>query len=67
MVFFNQLLGDGEIDPNSGDKLLQEGGGELLDNASQFTTKTINNTEDHDISENLANWGTNEEPPEAIA
>ena len=67
MVFFNQLLGDGEIDPNSGDKLLREGGGEFLDNASQFTTKTINDPEDHDISENLANWGTNEEPPEEIA
>ena len=66
MVFFGWLLEDGEIEPNLGDKLLQEEDGEFSDDASQFTTRLINDPEDHDISDNLADWPSNEEPPEAI-
>ena len=56
--FFEWLLKDGEIEPDSGNTCLQEKDGELLDNASQFTTNKINNPEDHDISDNfLINQG----------
>ena len=44
MVFFEQLLKDGKIDPDLGEKCLQEDDGEFSDNASQFTTKRIDNT-----------------------
>ena len=66
MVFFEWLLKDDEIKPDSGDGSLQEEDGELSDDASQFTTEMINNTEDHDISDNLADLPSDEEPPEAI-
>ena len=65
-VFFGLLLEDGEIEQNLGDECLQREDGKLLDNASQFTTETINNPKDHDISDNLADWPSDEEPPEAI-
>ena len=67
MVFFGWLSEDGEIEQNLGDECLQEEDGELSDDASHFTTKTINNPKDHDISDNLADWPSDEEPPEAIA
>ena len=67
MVFFGWLLEDGEIEPNLGDKCLQEEDGELSDDASQFTTRTINYPGDHDISDNLADWSSDEEPPEVIS
>ena len=67
MVFFEQQLKDGKIKPYLGDEHLQEEAGELLDDASQFTTETIINPEDHDIYENLANQPTYEEPPEEIS
>ena len=67
MVFFEWLLVDGEIEPDSGDERLQEEDGEFSDDASQFTTETIDNPEDHDISDNLADRPSDEEPPEAIA
>ena len=51
---------------NLGNKRLNEDEGELLYKASQFTTKRIENPEDHDISNNLADLPINEEPPEAI-
>ena len=53
VVFLKQMLKDGEINPYLGDKCLQEDDGELSDNASQSTTKTINDPKDHDISDNL--------------
>ena len=67
MVFFEWLLEDGEIEPDLGDKRLQEEHGELLDNSSQFTTKTIDNSQDHDISDNLDDRPSNEETPKAIS
>ena len=67
MVFFGWLLEDGEIKPDLGDERLQEEDGELSDDVSHFTTKTINDPEDHDISDNLADWPSDEEPPEAIS
>ena len=67
MVFFEWLLEDGEIKPDSGDEHLQEEDGELSDNASQFTTDTIKDSKDNDISNNLFDLPSNEEPPEAIA
>ena len=66
MVFFEQMLEDGEIYPDSGDKHFQEDDGELSDDASQFTNKNIDGTEYHDIYENLAYLTSNEEPPEQI-
>ena len=66
MVFFEWLLEDDEIKPDSGDGHLQEEDGELSDDASQLTTETINGPEDHDISDNLADRPSNEEPPEVI-
>ena len=41
MVFFEWLLEDGEIDPDLGDKRLQEEVGQLSDDTGQFTTETI--------------------------
>ena len=38
-----------------------------MDDASQFTTKMINDPKDHDISDNIADWTSDEDPPEAIA
>ena len=67
MVSFGWLLEDGGIEPDVGDKCLQEEDGKFLDDASQFTTKMINYPEDYDISDNLADWTSDEEPPEAIA
>ena len=66
MVFFEWLLEDGEIEPDSDDECQQEEDGELSDDGSQFTTKIIDNTEDHDIFDNLARQPSGEEPPEAI-
>ena len=67
MVFFECLLKDGEIKPDSGDKILQEEDGELSDDASQFTTNTINDTEYPDISDNFADRPSDEDPPEEIS
>ena len=67
MVFFEWLLEDGEIEPDSDDKRLQEEDGELLDDTIQFTTERIDDPEDHDISDNLADQPIDEEPSEAIA
>ena len=67
VVFFELLLEDGEIEPDLGDVRLQEEDGKLSDEASRLNTKTINNPKDHDISDNLAAWPSNEDPPEAIA
>ena len=67
MVFFGWLLEDGEIEPDVGDERLEEEDHELSDDASQFTTRLINDPEDHDISDNLADWPSDEEPPEAIS
>ena len=67
MVFFEWLLKDGEIKPDSGDKILQQEDGELSDDASQFTTDTINDTEYTDISDNLADRPSDEDPPEEIS
>ena len=63
MVFFERLIEDGEIEPDSGDECLQEEDSELSDNASQFTTEIINDPKDHDISDNLADRPSNEESP----
>ena len=63
MFFFKWLLEDGEIEPDSGDERLQEEDGELLDDASQFTTEMINDPEYHDISDNLADQPSDEELP----
>ena len=60
MVFFDWLLEDGEIEPYLGNKLLQEEDGEFSDNASQFSTKTINDPKYHDISENISDIPSNE-------
>ena len=67
MVFFEWLLADGEIEPDLVDGRLQEEDGELSDDASQFTTKTIDNHEDHDTSDNLSKWPSDDKPPEAIS
>ena len=67
VVFFEWLLEDGKIEPDSGDERLQEEEGEFPDNASQFSTETIKYTEYHDIYDNLADQPSDEEPPEAIA
>ena len=67
IVFFGWLLEDGEIEPDVGNECSEEEDGKFSDDTSQFTTKTINNPEDHDISDNLADWPSDEEPPEAIA
>ena len=67
MVFFGWLLEDGEIVPDVGHECLEEEDGKLSDDASQFTTRLINDPEDHDISDNLADWPSDEEPPEAIS
>ena len=45
---------------------MQEEDCELSDDTRQFTTETINNPEDHDISENHVDQPIHEEPPEAI-
>ena len=66
-VFFGWLLEDGEIEPDVGDKCLQEVDGKFPDDASEFITKMINDPEDHDVSDNLADWPSDEDPPEAIA
>ena len=62
MVLFKWLLEDGEIKPNSGDERLQERDGEFSDDENQFTTKKIDYPEDHDISENIADQPSDEEP-----
>ena len=62
MLFFEQLLEDGEIDPYSVDGRLHEDDGKFSDNATQFTTKTIKDTKDHDISDNIVDWPSYEEP-----
>ena len=67
VVFFKKILKDGEINPDSGNERLQEDDGEFLDNASHFTTDMINNSEYHDISENITDRTINEDPPEEIA
>ena len=54
MVFLEQLIKDGDSDPDSGGELLQEDDGELSDAAIHFTTKTINDPKDHDISYNIS-------------
>ena len=66
MVFFGKLIEDGDIEPDSGDKIFQEDDGELSDNASHFASETINDPEDHHIYDNIANQPRNEEPPEVI-
>ena len=66
MVFFDKILEDGEIDPDSVDWRLQEDGGEFSDDAIHFTTKMIDNPKDHAISDNLANRTSDEGPTEAI-
>ena len=66
MVFFELLLKDGEINPDLGAERLQEDDGEFSDDASQFTTEMIDDTKDCDISDNLADRPSNEDPPEAI-
>ena len=67
MVFFECLLEDGEIEPDSGDKRLQEEDGELLDDTIHFITETIDDTEYHYIYKNIADRPSDEEPSEAIA
>ena len=67
MVFFEWLLEDGEIEPDSGDECLQEENGEFLDNSSQFNTETIDDPTDHNISNYISYRPSDEEPPEAIA
>ena len=61
------MVVDGEIDPDSGDERLHEEDGELSDDASHFTTETINDPEYHDTSDNISDRPSDEEPPEAIA
>ena len=63
MLFFKWLLEDGEINPDSGNERFQEEDGELLDNTSQFITKTIENTKYHDFSDNIVDQPSDEEPP----
>ena len=67
MVFFGWLLEDGEIEPNLGDKLLQEEDGEFSDDASQFTTDPIKDPKYCDFYENLVDRIIDEEPLEVIA
>ena len=67
VVFSEWVLEDCGIEPDLGDERLQEEDGELLDDTIQFTTKRIDNPEDHDISDNLADQPIDEEPSEAIA
>ena len=67
VVFFKKILKDGEINPDSGNERLQEDDGEFLDDASHFTTDMINNSEYHDISENITDRTINEDPPEEIS
>ena len=64
---FEQLPEDGGIKPDSGNERLQDNGCELSDDTSQFTTKTIDDPKDHDISDNLADRPNDEEPSSAIA
>ena len=67
MVFFEQLLEDGEIDSYLGNERLKEDHDEFSHNASQFDTKTINNPKYHDIFDNISNRPSNENPTEEIS
>ena len=67
LVSFEWLLEDGEIDPNLGDRRLQQEDGEFSDDVNHFITKTIDDHEDHDISDNLSKWPSDDKPPEAIS
>ena len=67
MVFVEQLIEDGKIEPDSGNGRLQEDDDELLDDAIQFTTKTIDDPKYHGISVNIADQPSNEDPSEEIA
>ena len=67
VVFSEWVLEDCGIEPDLGDERLQEEDGELSDNASQFTTETIDKTKGYDTSDNLADQPSDEEPTEAIA
>ena len=66
-VFFGWLLKDGEIELDYFEERLQEEDGELSDDTSQFTTETIDNPEDHDISDNISDRPFDEDPTESIA
>ena len=67
MVFFELLLKDGEINPDLGAERLQEDDGEFSDDASQFTTKEINDPKYYDIFDNIVNRPSQEEPPEEVS
>ena len=56
VVFFENLLKDGEIEPDLVNENLQEYDGELSDEVRQFTTNKIYNPEDHYIYDTLADW-----------
>ena len=65
--FFEWLLKDGEIDPDSGYKWLQDEDGELSDNASQLTPKMIKYPKDNDIPDSLFDQPSDEYSTEAIS